>query len=151
MPTQSQVKKLFDYIDGELFRKGKVAGYIRPDGYRSIAIQRKQYFAHRLIFLYHRGYLPEIIDHIDCDVSNNNIENLRPATKQQNAMNTKIKKTNKSGIKGVHFCNTYNLWVARLRYSGKHITIGKFTCKHEAEKSLVTKRKELHGDYANNG
>jgi hypothetical protein len=61
----------------------------------------RAYLVHRLIFLYHHKYLPELIDHIDNNLENNRIENLRPATKSQNAMNSKIDKRNKSGIKGL--------------------------------------------------
>lgn len=84
--TQECVRSLFDYRDGELYWKvsrgngmkiGDLAGTVRTDGYRSIQINGKLYLAHRLIFLYHYGYIPKEIDHIDSNPSNNNISNLR--------------------------------------------------------------------------
>ena len=65
--TQKYVRSLFNYRDGELYWKvarqgrklGVPAGGISLDGYRVIRINGKLYRSHRLIFLYHHGYLPE--------------------------------------------------------------------------------------------
>lgn len=95
--TQGLLRELFDYKDGELYWKqsgtgrkiGVPAGTVKSDGYRSIGINGKIYLTHRLIFLYHHDYLPEFLDHIDGNPLNNNILNLREATKQENAQNAK--------------------------------------------------------------
>ena len=65
--TQKLVRELFIYRDGNLYwaidkgpnaRIGDLAGYLRKDEYRGIKINYKNYRAHRLIFLYHNGYIP---------------------------------------------------------------------------------------------
>jgi len=63
-----------------------------------------------LIFLYHHGYLPKFVDHIDGNKKNNRIENLREATKSQNAMNQKVSTRNTSGIKGVMWHKRDKKW-----------------------------------------
>jgi hypothetical protein len=105
---------LFDYKDGELFWKNKTspfsnikigqkAGCFDKYGYIVIYLNKKQYGAHRLIFMMHYGYIPQQIDHSDNNPSNNCIENLREATISQNMQNAIISKRNNSGIKGVNF------------------------------------------------
>lgn len=95
--TQDLLKELFSYRDGDLYWKksrsgikiGCSAGTIDDRGYRVIKINGKSYKGHRLMFLYHHGYLPEFLDHVDGDPLNNDIDNLREATKQENGRNRK--------------------------------------------------------------
>ena len=73
--TQTQVCEMFSYIDGKLYwRKktskktvvGKEAGTIRKnDAYRQIMVNYCTYRTHRLVYLYHYGWMPEIVDHIN--------------------------------------------------------------------------------------
>jgi len=45
--------------------------------YLRVCIDGKPQALHRMIFLYHHGYLPKVTDHIDGNRLNNRIENLR--------------------------------------------------------------------------
>ena len=89
MVTQEQLKELVEYKEGFLIAKvkwadkivvGSIIGTKNKDGYLQVGIQKKKYYVHRLIFLYHFGFLPESVDHIDGDKNNNRIENLRAAS-----------------------------------------------------------------------
>jgi hypothetical protein len=136
-------KKLYDYIhenfeykEGELYYKirtanciqiGQKAGGIKENRYYAIRIKGKNYFTHRLIFLYHNGHLPEFIDHIDRNKLNNNIENLREVTKSENHMNIAKYKTNKSGFKGVSWSRGAKKWQAQIQINCKKIRLGYFT------------------------
>src|SRR6478752_4511704 len=72
---------------------GKVAGYVNSHtGYVKIRFKYLAYLAHRLIFVYHYGYEPKYIDHINGIRTDNRIENLREATPTQNCMNQKLNK-----------------------------------------------------------
>lgn len=107
----AKLRDLFDYVDGNLIwrrpRKGvnkdRIAGYTRPDGYRATRIDGKSYLVHRLIYLYHNGYMPVVIDHKDGNPANNKIENLRECSMSQNSQNSKIKSGNRSGVKHVRW------------------------------------------------
>lgn len=97
--THGLLKELFYYRNGNLYwnvnkgptaQIGDLAGHVgKKHRYRQIRINNKLYLAHRLVFLYHRGYLPGRIDHIDGNALNNDINNLREATQQENCMNAK--------------------------------------------------------------
>ena len=160
--TQNQVRDLFDYRDGNLYWKvkkarrikiGDVAGYVCKDGYRKIVINGTSYKAHRLIFLYHHGYLPEFLDHVDGNPGNNNITNLREASNQENQMNRKKSKSynNKptsSRFKGVYWDKNANKWRAQIVIGGKKKHLGYFTSEIKAALVYDKAAIELDGKYA---
>ena len=150
MITKELLNELFEYRDGNLYRKrnNKKAGTVRPDGYCQIRVDSKFYLTHRLVFLMHYGYLPDLIDHIDNNPSNNKIENLRPATSQQNQFNSKLNKLNTSGIKGVYWNKQKNKWAARLRLKGRSKHVGFFSDLELADKAMIEARKEYHKEFA---
>lgn len=159
MITQNEILNLFSYNDGKLFWKirksrnthiGDEVGSMRKDGYRKISIDGKQYLTHRLIYLYHHGYIPKEIDHIDCDKTNNRIENLRDAN-GQNTHNVRLKSTNKSGVKGVYWCNTYKRWSAHCWVKYKNYNLGYYDNLKDAEKVVREFREKYHGEFANDG
>ena len=87
---------------------------------------------HRLIFLWHHGYLPEgVIDHFDQDNTNNKIGNLKERTQTCNLLNSKLSKANKSGIKGV-FVKHNGRFKAYISSNNKRKTLGTFNTLEEA-------------------
>jgi hypothetical protein len=135
MLTQASVRELFKYTrDGKLLRKvsvsgnamkGDVAGCLSSDSYLYTNICGDRYANHRLIWLYHHGYLPENdIDHIDRDPSNNRINNLREVSRQCNLRNTGNRVNNTSGVKGVYWAKTRGKWMAYITIDRKQIGLG---------------------------
>lgn len=129
--TQSLVKKLFIYSHGMLFhkvpkqaiKKGSRAGTQRSDGYRIVRVNNKQEYEHRIIFLYHHGYMPILIDHKNGDKKCNCISNLREANHSLNNHNSR-KCESQSGIRGVYYDRRYKRWQARITINKKPIIIG---------------------------
>ena len=118
--TKDDVQAIFNYdkktgqlLWGIILNKkmtvGQPAGTLRKDGYIQIKFQGINYLAHRLIYLYHHGYIPTIIDHINRDTSDNRIENLRAVTQTINQRNNKRNKT--SGIFFVKRLNKYKVQI----------------------------------------
>lgn len=133
-------------------RTGKLAGYTNPDGYVFIRINKKLYRAHRLVWLLRYGQFPEAeIDHVDGNPSNNRVENLRLASSSDNKCNTKRRKDNTSGVKGIHWYKAYKKWQVNICKNSKNKCLGYFTDIFEAYCVLTSYRNKLHGDFANNG
>jgi len=91
------------------------------------------------------------VDHIDGNVLNNDISNLRLATHAQNLRNRKKWKNTTSRYKGVYFCPKRKYWVSQIRYQGKTIYIGQFYTELEAHLAWVDRTKELYGEFFNQG
>jgi hypothetical protein len=155
--TQEYVQEIFKYKDGELFWKIK-KGRIKPDdkagcndaaGYKVLGLNQKIYKLHRIIFLYHYGYLPKEIDHIDNNKSNNLIENLREATRSNNARNIKLRKNNTSGVKNVIWNKQRNKWEINLWFNGKRIYFGWYDDLNKAAKIAEKARNKYYKEFAN--
>ena len=155
-PTQDHLKSLFDYKDGDLYWKqnvGKIkagtkAGSVLNSGYRSIVFNRTRYQAHRLIFLFYHNYLPQYIDHIDGNRLNNLIDNLRPATKSQNAINKSMDTKNTSGFRNVYWHKGYKKWRVSLMVGRKTVHIGSFNDLELAGLVAAEARRKYHGEFA---
>lgn len=128
MLTQEGLKELFDYDPetgallrrisvgkGNRWRKGTIAGHISKQGYGRVRVEGRMYLIHRLVWLWHKGYLPENdIDHIDRDKTNNRIENLREVSKSCNLQNTGNPANNTSGVKGISWWKSKEKWRVRM-------------------------------------
>ena len=126
----------------------KTAGCLTPNGYIIICIDRNDYLAHRLAFLWVKNLWPKYqIDHIDGNPSNNKWSNLRQATSSQNQFNCKLYENNKTGFKGVHLDTRSKTYHAQISAYGKRIRIGGFATPNEAHLTLVQIRKNLHKEY----
>ena len=149
--TQELVKSLFDYRDGELYwldsgRFGgkdttKPVGFISK-GYKRVQITtktfRKKFSLHRLIFLYHNGYLPKVIDHINGNKADNRIENLREITIADNTRNQS--KNSNNMFKERNICKAgKSSYRIRFKFNGKSVHFGTFAKLEDA----IARRNEL--------
>lgn len=157
MISKQHLNELFEYKDGVLYWKvarsnrlkiGQKAGATATDKRERICLNGKLLLTHRIIFAMHHDYWPKYIDHIDCDRSNNKIENLREITVAKNQWNTKIKSNNTSGIKGVSYDSTRNKWIALVIANKKKYFLGRFDTIAEAEKTVKIAREQIHGEFA---
>lgn len=156
--TQERLRDLFSYRDdGRLIRKINRSANARSDGlvgaknengYFVVSIEKRKYRCHRLIFLWHHGWLPEFVDHIDRDRSNNRIGNLRPATRVQQNANMSINKTKTSGFKGVSRVSHGDSWRAYISVCNKYKHLGCYTTAEAAADAYDQAARILHGDFA---
>lgn len=90
-------------------KTGGVAGCVYSNKYATVSINSKPYFAHRLIWvLFNKTEIPRgyVINHIDCNPSNNSIDNLELVTYAENNKRKschigRLCSNNKSGINRV--------------------------------------------------
>lgn len=156
MLTQELLHKMFTYDSANGFlmfrphlakkRKNQIAGSTHPKGYLTVSIEGKKQLVHRLVWLFHYGYLPENqIDHINGIKTDNRIENLREANNSENQQNQKKPPvTNTSGFLGVTRYKSRGNWVAGIKINGKRINLGYFDTPEEAHAAYLAKKKELH-------
>lgn len=159
--TQDEALAIWEYRDGRLYwrenrgprgRAGDEAGWVYCSRlglqYWRIKVDGKSYRAHRIIFLMHRGYLPDQIDHIDGNGLNNDIENLRAATSSQNNQNKGAPKNNTSGFKGVSLHKQTKKWVATISHGGKLHYLGLFDTPEAAHQAYTAAATKLHKEFA---
>jgi hypothetical protein len=158
---QESYLKLFEYRDGKIYWrenrgsqkcKGKMAG--TPNlGYLTVRVRELggSVGVHRVIFCMQHGYMPEFIDHINGVRDDNRIENLRPATKSENKLNTANYANNTSGIKNVSWFKNNKKWGVSVSVNHKRKFLGLFEDLELAQLVAMEARNKYHGAYANHG
>lgn len=143
----------FQYSEGQLVSRisGNKVGWKNVDGYTRIKFKGKIYQAHRIIWEIMVGPIPagSTIDHIDRDRSNNKMNNLRLASPQEQAANTKLFSSNKSGKRGVSWNKEMCKWQSQLTHSSKRIHIGFFDSLEDAGNAYNELAEKLKGDFYN--
>lgn len=147
LPSKAVLEELFVYDSetGRLTYKvkrwnknaGDDVGWVNKSGYKMVDIKGKSYMVHRLCWMMYYGTDPGNIgiDHKDRNTLNNSIDNLRIATKQQNAFNTDACGFNK------HPCGKYQ---ARIMVDGKQKHLGMWDCPLMAHLAYKEAKRTLH-------
>lgn len=105
----------------------------KKTAYVRIKICGRSYMAHRLVFLYTDGILPDDqVDHINGDGTDNRKSNLRIVTSTGNNQNSAMRWNNKTGITGVEWNKRQKRWIACIKVGGKRMQLGSFVSKDEA-------------------
>lgn len=153
--TQEELKTLVNYdpITGIFInlKRGEVVNYIRGKGYLGIQLNKTKYYLHRLAWLYMTGIMPEQVDHIDTNKTNNKWNNLRIADNSSNQHNKNLQSNNTSGVKGVCWDKINSKWIAKVNFKSRCYNLGRFASIPEAEEAIKQKRLSLHGEYTNHG
>lgn len=137
--NQEELKSLLEYNPengiftrkinrkGYKCKKGTIVGHLTKHGYLNFTYKSKQYYLHRLAFLYMEGYLPEnFVDHINRNKTDNRWCNLREVSQSCNVRNSKVFITNNSGVTGVSYEKRTNTFVALIHNKNKPIILGRF-------------------------
>ena len=151
LPTQERLKEVLNY-DHETgvftwkisrgVKKGTEAGCLTGDGYILIRVDRKLYRASRIAWMYHYGEDPGdlLVDHKDRNRSSNRIDNLRLATPEQNNQNM--------NANGFSWSKARKKWEAYIRFEGRKINLGLFTCTEDAREAYINARHKYFGEFA---
>jgi hypothetical protein len=106
----------------------------KTKGYLNLTLhhkyKRKDYKVHRLVAFCFLGLdienTKQMIDHIDRDILNNFVSNLRIVTNQQNGFNR--------NARGYSWHKRDKKWIARIRIDGKLLHLGYFEKEEDASK-----------------
>lgn len=87
-------------------------------------------------------------DHINGDTLDNRKSNLRTATRSQNQHNSKLRKDNKSGYKGVGWHKATMKWRVRINKDGENVFTAYFDDIKDAARAYNTEAFALFGEFA---
>lgn len=160
LPTQDRLRELFDYDNGELFNRtdranSSIGSIATRQGHHAVVatVNGVVYNASRLIWVWHFGAIPEglHVAHINKNVLDNRIANLRLATKAEIVRSAMTPNHNTSGYKGVCFCKNRNKWHTQIVVNYRTIHLGRFDTKEEAHAAYCVAAKKYFGEFANFG
>ena len=144
--NQATVQHYFTYAGGKLFwkntsnkrtdLKNKQVGNISDPGYYKTSINNTSYYVHQLIFLYHHGVMPEMVDHENHNRLDNRIENLRGVDRNTSARNYPKRIDNKTGQTGV-LRTKFGKYRAYINYDKVRYQLGEYVLLADA----ITARK----------
>lgn len=126
------------------------------NGYIRIAIDRHNYYAHRLAWLYVHGEWPSgQIDHANGNPSDNRLCNLRQASQSQQLANTKFRRIGSvTGHKGVAYVDDprrRKRFYVRVCFEGKIYRGGYFLTAKEAAAARKALAKKVHKEFSRDG
>jgi hypothetical protein len=128
---------------------GKKAGAPNTNGHLQVGINYKLYLVHHIIWLLVTGkHLRKEIDHKNCVKADNSWDNLRPATRLQNARNRPLDRDSTSGLKGAHWNKRRCCWTSSIFNRGKLKYLGYFKTAQEAHATYCEAAKKLHKNFA---
>jgi hypothetical protein len=159
--TQARLKELLRYEPetGHFFWRvakarriqiGDRAGSNSGNGYQCIVIDGSSHRAHRLAWLYVHGRFPNgQLDHKNRNPSSCRIADLREATNCQNHANSRTRRDNRSGLKGVQ--QRGYRWIANIQHKGKRTCLGTFDSPEQAHAAYSAVAKDLYGEFFYSG
>ena len=135
----------------------KLAGYFHVDnrGYKSYKLtirynnKKHDIRCSRIIMILNNGFLTngKVADHINNNAIDNSLKNIREATISENCRNSKLRKNNTSGIKGISWDKKRKKWEVKLYVNYKKIHIGYFLSLEDAKEAISQARKKFHGEF----
>lgn len=153
MITQKELKELLHYDENtgiftwlvskaKSIKIGDIAGKLQHTGYISIKINKKEYLAHRLVWLYIKGEWPKNqIDHINGIRDDNRIENLRNVTHRENHQN-RIKHRD-GHLVGTTYDKQRQKWKSQIQINGRQKSLGHYNTQQDAHEAYLNKLKEI--------
>lgn len=152
--TQAKLQEVFDYdpntgvirykLDTLRNSKGDIASYDHIGGYSSVCINTKSYLAHRIIYMYMTGDMPDFIDHINHNRKDNRWDNLRNVSRLENNTNTSLSKNSTSKLNGVSLHKPTGKYRAYINKDYKQIHLGLYDTIDEAKEVREKANKEYN-------
>lgn len=141
---KSLINKSLTFVDeGDFFTCSKKSWYL-GSGYAYTTIDEKNIPMHKFIL----GEYDGVADHINGNRLDNRRCNLRITDRKGNARNSKLRKDNKTGFKGVHFCTAKKKYKSFIWVDSKPIYLGYFDKPEDAYSAYCAAAIKYHGEYA---
>ena len=151
-----------DMETGRLYHRTADRGFSAGDeyvyqedrhGYLRTNINRRNIAVHRVILAFKYGRI--IPKEMDCDHINgvpgdNRAVNVREVERAENSINRAINVSSKTSVMGVHFCNTRNKYIAKIRVGGVNAYLGAFDSLEAAAEARKS-AEATYGCHPNHG
>jgi hypothetical protein len=172
MPSAAYLSECFVYVDGVLYWRrrprqhfisdashlnwnakhaGKIAGrqMTGKGAYWQVMVDGLRYLNHRVIARMFGLSVDGVIDHIDRNVLNNRIENLRACTHRQNTLNNGGWRK-RSLHRGVYQSGeaSRGRWIAMIKIDGKNRSLGTFSTIEEAAEARRAGERKHYGEFS---
>jgi hypothetical protein len=139
----------YDPTTGEVVGPRNARGSVTKYGYRRFHVGGFCLMAHRIAWALHfNEQPPQFIDHINGDKLDNRAQNLRAASRNENARNRKRHANSTTGVKGVYEDKKTGRFRAQIRVGGVLRNIGHFAEKESARAAYALAAQRMHGDFA---
>jgi hypothetical protein len=156
--TVNRLRELLDYdpTTGVFTRRvttssraqaGEQVGSPTARGYLRVQLDGQMHYLHRLAWLYVNGAWPANgLDHIDGNVANNRVANLRDVDHPTNMQNLRrARADNKTGLLGVWRRNDTGRYSASLKAAdGTKVSLGCFDSAQQAHEVYLTAKRKHH-------
>jgi len=139
-PETGEVRWLVKRTQNSTANVGDLAGSLDENGYRRVMFDGKKMRVHRLAFVFMGQPVPEQVDHINGDRSDNRWCNLRPSNAQHNARNACRRKDSETAVTGVTFSKAHGKWKVRVNRSGVTEYLGLFANLLDAAAARISKQ-----------
>jgi hypothetical protein len=129
-------------VEGQVWsNRGRPVGYVnKGHGYVEIGMRLEggtlTMLAHRFVFYFLTGEIPDDVDHISRVKHDNRLVNLRSVTHQENGFNR--------GAKGYNFHKPTGKWRAQIQVNGVKIHIGLYDTEDEARAAYLDAKVQYH-------
>jgi hypothetical protein len=128
---------------------GGFAGNQLKNKYMATTIDGKKYLCHRLAWLYMTGEWPKgHVDHKNGNRRDNSFNNLRDVDRSEQMFNTRLRKSNRNGYKGVTFHKLRGTYNAAIQYRGVRYHCGVHVTPELAAEAYDEMARELFGEFA---
>lgn len=103
------------------------------NGYEQVTVWGRRLLVHRVAIAITSGAWPQHdVDHVNGVTTDNRLENLRPASRSENMMNSRMGSKNTSGATGVTWDKSRSMWKVSVRLMGVTHNVGRFHSLEEA-------------------
>mgnify|MGYP001586784751 CR=1 FL=1 len=141
--TQGRVA-IVDDDDFEWLSRSK--WYYMSTGYAAKKFSGRNFYMHWTVI--GRPLKGMVTDHINGNGLDNRKSNLRTVSQSENLKNSKLRKDNTSGFKGVSQMKKTGRWRARIQIEHKQTHLGSFKTAEEAHRAFRKACIQYYGEFA---
>jgi len=124
-------------------------GPVINSGYGRATVDGQKWLAHRYTYTRARGPIPAglVIDHLCRNQLCVRPDHLRAVRQLENSRAQGVRSNNTSGVRGVSWDKSRNLWAARVRVDGKKHHVGRYQTLEEAAQAVAAARARFYSTH----